>query len=197
MHQFTNPNTMQLPLHGDFLWQSAKKNFYFRNDYLKAFYLCNLLISRYPFTEEADDAKLLLHDINIENLELKRVALPGKSSFSREALPVPGGTHAPCPYYCRDSQASADKHEQCFVRHRSFFPAAAPQTAAASVYESPGAKIAIAFAVVALPIMGIARDGIVGIAVPETIALAVAGSVFWGAEKIRDIVTGYFRKEQE
>ncbi len=184
MPQFTNENTEQLPLRGDYLWQSAKKNFYYRNDYLKAIYLCNLIISRYPFTEEADDAKLLLHDIKIENLNVKRVSSQKKGSLSDPLDDLPGGRTGNCPYYCRDVQDTDNEHQQCFAWRRSPFTAAAPQPAYDSVYPGPSARMTIAIAVVALPIMGIAQDGIVGIAVPEIIALAVAGVLWWAPKKI-------------
>lgn len=48
------------------LWQHAKKYFYYRNDNPRAASLCKRLIAHYAQTEEADDAKLLLHDIRIE-----------------------------------------------------------------------------------------------------------------------------------
>ncbi len=48
------------------LWQHAKKYFYYRNDNPRAAFLCKRLIDQYAMTQEADDAKLLLHDIRIE-----------------------------------------------------------------------------------------------------------------------------------
>lgn len=52
-------------------------------------------------------------------------------------------------------------------------------------------KFALATAVVALPIIGIAQGGIVGIALPEAAAVTMLGSLSWLVSRIRNLVKGY------
>lgn len=52
--------------HARKLWFAAKRNFYYRDDPFRAALLCKQIIAASAFSEEADEAKLLLHDIRIE-----------------------------------------------------------------------------------------------------------------------------------
>jgi hypothetical protein len=117
------------------LWRRAKRNFYYYDNPSRAGQLCNLIITQFALTEEADEAKLLLHDVRTE---IRRLVAVQDRHFPR---PVP------------ESRGS-------FQGSDPFGPDA--KTATRS-------KIPLATAIVALPILGIARDGFLGIALPEMV----------------------------
>jgi hypothetical protein len=132
------------------LWHGAKRNFYYRDDPSRAALLCKQIIAQFGLTPEADEARLLLHDIR---LDIRAMAgLSEKESFSH-----PSGKSlesAPCPE---------------------------------SWITGQGAKFGFAVAVVFLPLIGVARGGIIGIAVPEILALLVIGGVLWAGTKVRNL----------
>lgn len=134
------------------LWFAAKRNFYYRDDPFRAALLCRQIIAQPEWSEEADEAKLLLHDIGFE---LRKLSRGVEKKRVRPAAFAPREPHPP-------ENTSAT-----------------------------GLKIAIATAVVALPIIGIARDGIVGIALPEAAALMILGSLFRLFSRIRPFVKGH------
>ena len=131
------------------LWFAAKRNFYYRDDPSRAALLCKQIIAQSALSEEADEAKLLLHDSRIEIRKLvggsgKRTVRPAVLVRAKEQV--------------RATTATA------------------------------GMKITVATAVVALPIIGIAQDGIIGIALPELAALVMMGSLFWLCSRVRNLV---------
>lgn len=146
------------------LWHGAKTNFYFRDNPSRAALLCHLIIAQFALSEEADDAKLLLHDIRLDIR--KMVGVTGKIPAAHPLV--------------------ESSEEEVY-----------PREASPEQIDEPGislqAKFSIAFTVVALPIIGIARDGFIGIALPELTALAVMSSAFWGMAKMRSVYT-YLRK---
>ena len=133
--------------HAQKLWHGAKTNFYFRDNPSRAALLCNLIIDQFASSEEADEAKLLLHDIRLD---------------IRNAIGVP----------------QPDSAIPAVMRQ----PAEAPEQEALSATT----KLSVATAVVALPVIGVAQDGVIGILVPEVAALAVMGSALWSISKIRE-----------
>ena len=139
------------------LWLHAKNNFYYRDDPSKAAVLCKQLIERFALSEEAEEAKLLLHDVRID---IRKLVGPsdGKMPLGSRSVPLP-------PRRASEPAGGITVHPT---------------------------RMPIAIAVVALPIVGIARGDIIGIAVPEIMAFAFLHSTLWTLSRIRGLVQGLF-----
>lgn len=131
------------------LWHGAKRNFYYRDNPSRAALLCKLIIAQFSVSEEADEARLMLHDIR---MDIRKMAGASEKSFPQRTEPKIN--ILPC---------------------------------AGSAMSSAGTKFGIAVAVVFLPLIGVARDGIIGIAVPEIMALLVIGALFRTGSKVRNL----------
>ncbi len=143
------------------LLRNAKRNFFERDDAFKAAYLCSHVIDRFPVTPAADEAKLLLHDITIDNQEKAK-------RFAEK--------------HCRAVNRTARRPAELNPETNLDIPAST--------------KISLAVAVVALPIIGLAGDGIVGIGVPEAIGLLLMEALFLVASKVRAVLNSCPEKEQ-
>jgi hypothetical protein len=159
------------------LLHSARRNFYYSDDSGMAAALCDRLIARFPLSEEADEARLLLHDIEFEFRKLASGRRTGACLY--------------CPQDRLDVRAELKKCSPC----RKFMNGVREElNQADAVVLDPDwnqtTRVSLAIAVVALPIIGVARGGIVGIGLSEIIALLTMECLFWGASKIRNYKKG-------
>lgn len=132
------------------LWHGARRNFYYRDNPSRAALLCKQIIAQFSLSEEADEARLMLHDIRVDIRKMtgafeKEKIIQRTEQFSK-TIPCPG-----------------------------------------SWITGQGAKYGIAVAVVFLPLVGVARDGVIGIAVPEIMALLVFGGLYSAYSKVRSM----------
>lgn len=170
MRNANQAGSIQIQQH---LLHSARRNFYYVDDVEMATALCDRLIARFPLSEEADEARLLLHDIEIE--------------FRKAAGDKRTGACLYCPQDDSDVRAELKKCSPC----RKFMNGVREELgqADAGSFDSDWnqtTKVSLAIAVVALPIIGVAKGGIVGIGLSEIIALLTMECLFWGTSKIRD-----------
>lgn len=150
------------------LWHSARRNFYYADDIAMAASICGRLIARFPFSEEADEAKLLLHDIGLE--------------YRKSA----GDSGTGCLYCPQDLFARLRKCVPCGMFVNSLKKKTVRVRAATHApHWDRKIRISIAVVVTALPILGVAGGGVIGIVLPEITALLTMASLFWCTSRIR------------
>jgi hypothetical protein len=153
-----------------YLLFSAKRFFYYSNNISKAGELCNRIIARFPLSEEADEARLLLYDIEMEK---RRSADSGKVD---------------CLYCTRDLAAEVALCDPCRKFMNSLTQGMARQAGSVAGEDwDQKTIVSLATAVVALPIIGVASGGIIGIGLPEIICLLLMECLLWSTSKIRNL----------
>ncbi len=175
------------------LWQSARKSFYYHDNASKAAELCSRIIAQFALSEEADEAKLLLYVIGIESKKLTEAPVKDGNAQHIEKKIVFSGKKTKQCLYCSTDVLERDmecKHCREFVD--SVRKESTQETAPVTSSSAKKTKIPIVITVVALPIIGVAKGGILGIGLPEIVALLITGCVFWGTSKIRNLVYKYF-----
>lgn len=177
--------------HSRKLWFAAKRNFYYRDDPFRAALLCKQVIALSALSEEADEAKLLLHDIGLEIRKLAGVLkLPPASCRESGFSSCKVNRMRSLPLRKVTGNMLTPELAKRTVRLEMSAPVELHRPEDRSETAATGIKISVATAVVALPVIGIAQDGIVGIAVPEAAAVIMLTSLFWLFSKFRNFVKG-------